>query len=68
MQRLVSEADTDIQNVFSRLPAILGEEAVAQVTVQTESIMQGWHHALMIFQDLKATTLTQVPELGPLFG
>ena len=67
MQRLVSKADMKINNVFDSLPAVSGEEVVAQVTTQTDSLMQGWHHALTTFQELKASTLTEFPKVGTLF-
>ena len=67
MQQLVAQASTQVSTVFGKLPTEGGEEAVTQIVVATEPIMQEWQKVVISFQELKVTALAKVPELGPLF-
>ena len=65
---MASEVDTQINTVFGVVPPNVGEEVVTKITAETDELMQGWQQAMATFQELKASALNKVPELGPLFG
>ena len=65
---MAAEAGTQINRVFSIVPADVGEEAITKITTETDALLQGWQQAVVTFHELKASALSKVPELGPLFG
>ena len=67
MQQLASEANTQINTMFSDILPDAGEEVFTKITAETNALMQGWQQAMTTFQELKVSDLTKFPELGPLF-
>lgn len=67
MQQLVDEAGTQISTVFGVVPTNVREEAVTKIATETDALLQGWQQAMVTFNELKASALSKVPELGPLF-
>lgn len=68
MQQLATESGTQISTVFGVVPMNIGEEAVTKITTETNALLQGWQQAMTTFNKLKASVLSKVPDLGPLFG
>ena len=68
MQQLAAEYGTQINTVFEAVPVTVGEEAVTKITIEIDTLLQGWQQVVTTFNKLKASALRKVPELGPLFG